>query len=136
VTGFAVDSAVTGAAILAGKMAQRRINQAELAVVEALDQRKKESGANDAENRPGNEAEDRSAEPVASDRELANDRLTVCWLEETAMTHAIKQVLHPYKPLINSPLPLVLTPPLHDVRQKLLFEFPYATKVIDFVLAD
>src|SRR5262249_18984109 len=33
-------------------------------------------------------------------------------------------------------LPLVVAPPLHVVRDVLLFEFPYAADVIDFALAD
>ena len=36
----------------------------------------------------------------------------------------------------RQPLPLVPVPPLHEVRGRLLFEFPYAASVIDFVLTD
>ena len=44
--------------------------------------------------------------------------------------------LGPLKGVINTPLPLVQVPPLQEVRSTLLFEFPYATDVIDFALAD
>ena len=40
------------------------------------------------------------------------------------------------KPAINVALPLAPVPPLHEVRNQLLFEFPYAADVIDFALAD
>ena len=40
------------------------------------------------------------------------------------------------KSVINVALPLVEAPPLHQARNTLLFEFPYAAEVIDFVLAD
>jgi ATP-dependent Lon protease len=48
----------------------------------------------------------------------------------------LREILGPLKGVINVPLPLVEVPPLHQVRSTLLFEFPYAADVIDFVLAD
>jgi hypothetical protein len=48
----------------------------------------------------------------------------------------LKEILGPLKSVINVPLPLVEVPPLHQVRSTLQFEFPYATDVIDFALAD
>ncbi len=42
----------------------------------------------------------------------------------------------PLKAVINKALPIVAAPPLHDARQKLLFEFPYAHDVIDFCMTD
>jgi len=48
----------------------------------------------------------------------------------------MKEIILPLKAAINVALPLVPVPPLHAVRNKLLFEFPYAEHVIDFALAD
>jgi ATP-dependent Lon protease len=48
----------------------------------------------------------------------------------------MKELVGPFKQIINAALPLMLIPPLHEVREKLRFEFPYAEQVIDFALAD
>jgi ATP-dependent Lon protease len=48
----------------------------------------------------------------------------------------LKDILGPLKRVINAALPLVEVPPLHQVRNTLIFEFPYAVDVIDFALAD
>jgi len=48
----------------------------------------------------------------------------------------LKDILGPLKGVVNAALPLVKAPPLHEVRNALLFEFPYAVDVIDFALAD
>ena len=48
----------------------------------------------------------------------------------------LKDILGPLKSVINAALPLVEAPPLHQVRNALMFEFPYALSVIDFALAD
>ncbi|AMA61203.1 AAA family ATPase [Bradyrhizobium sp. CCGE-LA001] len=48
----------------------------------------------------------------------------------------LKDIIGPLKNVINTALPLVLTPALHDARNALMFEFPYAVDVIDFALAD
>jgi ATP-dependent Lon protease len=48
----------------------------------------------------------------------------------------MRELIVPMKAVINTALPLVPVPPLREVRDKLLFEFPYAEQVIDFALAD
>jgi ATP-dependent Lon protease len=48
----------------------------------------------------------------------------------------LKDILSPLKSIINAALPLVKVPPLHEVRNVLVFEFPYAVDVIDLALAD
>ncbi|OSI67453.1 AAA family ATPase [Bradyrhizobium canariense] len=48
----------------------------------------------------------------------------------------LKELLTPFEGVINTPIPLVVTPPLAEVRKALLFEFPYAQNVIDTVLSD
>jgi hypothetical protein len=57
-----------------------------------------------------------------SEREMKNNRL--------------KELLPQFEGVINSALPLVVPPPIEEVRKALLFEFPYAQNVIDTVLAD
>ena len=60
-----------------------------------------------------------------------------CRIEETALKNSkLKDIVGPLKHALNQPLPLVPVPPLHEVRGRLLFEFPYAASVIDFVLGD
>jgi ATP-dependent Lon protease len=48
----------------------------------------------------------------------------------------LKDILGPVKHVLNTALPLVEAPPLHEVRSALLAEFPYAVDAIDFALAD
>ena len=48
----------------------------------------------------------------------------------------LKDILGPLKSVINAALPLVEVPPLYQVRNTLMFEFPYAAEVIDFALVD
>src|SRR5260370_35650551 len=48
----------------------------------------------------------------------------------------LKDILGPLKRVINAALPLVEVSPLHQIRNTLIFEFPYAVDVIDFALAD
>jgi ATP-dependent Lon protease len=63
--------------------------------------------------------------------------LVVCYMGEEALKNPkMKELVGPFKQIINAALPLVLIPPLHEVREKLRFEFPYAEQVIDFALAD
>jgi hypothetical protein len=48
----------------------------------------------------------------------------------------LKDILGPLKSVINAALPLVEVPPLRQVRDTLIFEFPYAVNAIDLALAD
>ena len=68
---------------------------------------------------------------------VADDHLIVCKMDEDAMkSPKMREVTAPLKGIINTALPLVQVPSLHGVRAQLLFEFPYAERVIDFALAD
>ena len=61
----------------------------------------------------------------------------VCRLNETAIKNPkMREFIVSMKAVINTPFLLAPAPPLHEVRNKLLFEFPYAVQVIDFVLAE
>jgi hypothetical protein len=74
-------------------------------------------------------------EPVA---DIQTGRgLVVAHLSADAMKNAkLKDILGPVKHVVNTALPLVEPPPLHEVRSALLAEFPYAVDAIDFALAD
>ena len=77
----------------------------------------------------------RQPEPVADPtpgRGVVVARLSAEDMKNTKL----KDVLAPFKGVINAALPLVEPPPLHDVRNALQFEFPYALAIIDFALAD
>ncbi|EFI53757.1 AAA family ATPase [Afipia sp. 1NLS2] len=67
---------------------------------------------------------------------LPPDHILVCSLPEETTNSSSKNLTRIYTPAINTPLPLALTPPLHEVRSKLLFEFPYAHEAIDAILSD
>jgi ATP-dependent Lon protease len=63
--------------------------------------------------------------------------LVVARLSDDEMKHSkFKDIITPLKGAINQPLPLVEMPPLREVRDALVVEFPYAMNVIDFALAD
>ena len=66
-----------------------------------------------------------------------DDHLIVCKLDEAVMKNPkMRELIAPFKGVINTALPLLPVPPLYEVRAQLLFEFPYAELVIDFALAD
>ena len=61
----------------------------------------------------------------------------VAQLSEKEMKNTrLKALLPQFESVINKALPLIVPPPLKEVRKALLFEFPYAQNVIDTVLAD
>jgi hypothetical protein len=56
--------------------------------------------------------------------------------EKEMKSTRLKELIPQFKDVINVAVPLVVSPPLVEVRKALLFEFPYAQNVIDTVLAD
>jgi ATP-dependent Lon protease len=89
----------------------------------------------EAEDKAAAEASVQVASPAAS----AVPRLhlvVACLSDEQMKNPKLRDILGPLKGAINTALPLVEVPPLHEVRNALLFEFPYAAEVIDFALAD
>jgi ATP-dependent Lon protease len=77
-----------------------------------------------------------SRQIASDDDNLPSNHVIVARLSAEEMkNHRIKEILGSVKYLINLPLPLVAVPPLHEVRSKLMFEFPYAERVIDLVLS-
>jgi hypothetical protein len=126
-------SAAMNAALLGQRMAEHRISAAKAAIRRKIKE--------EQERRESMEAEDR-AEAVEQQAAVVTelipaDHVVVARLSETEMKNIkLKDVIGPLKGVINTPLPLVQTPPLHEARNALLFEFPYAVDVIDFALAD
>jgi hypothetical protein len=63
--------------------------------------------------------------------------LVVARLSEDAMKNVkLREIVGPLKGVINVALPLATVPPLLQVRNALMSDFPYAAEVIDLVLAD
>ncbi|MEH2567137.1 ATPase [Bradyrhizobium sp. AZCC 2289] len=124
-------SAARNAVLIGSGMAKHRI-----AAVKAAARREKEK-----ERRAREEAEKEAAQPLQQGSPSAEvvpaNHLVVARLSREAMKNAkLREILGPLKDIINLPLPLVAVPPLNQVRNTLLYEFPYASDVIDFVLAD
>jgi hypothetical protein len=125
--------AAVNATMLGANMAEHRIAAAKTA---ARRQAKAEE-----ERRAKKEVEEKLAdiEQVSSPRAEAvpEHHLVVAHLSNEEMKNTkLKDILGPLKSIINAALPLVEVPPLHEVRNVLVFEFPYAVDVIDFALAD
>lgn len=127
-------SAARNAELLGHRMAGHRISAAKAAT-----QRKIKD--EEEERRKTREAEDRTTAAehqteTAADA-IAEHHLVVARLSPEEMKNVkLKDILGPMKSVINTPLPLVEVPPLHEARNALLFEFPYAIDVIEFALAD
>lgn len=67
----------------------------------------------------------------------AAHQCVVVRLSEKEMTNVrLRELMPTLKHVINTPLPLIETPPIEQVRATLLFEFPYAAKTIDVLLAE
>lgn len=78
-----------------------------------------------------------AAMPSVPAIEVPPDHVLVCPMSEADMKNPkMREIVTPFKVAINVALPLVPVPPLHQVRNRLLFEFPYATEAIEFALAD
>ncbi|WP_298107948.1 AAA family ATPase, partial [Bradyrhizobium sp.] len=109
-------------------------------VVEAKAEERRWLKAAEQERRERQEAETRTAADHKLQSEVSSvpaNHVMVARLADDQMKGVkIKEVLGPLKGVINVALPLIEPPPLHEVRNALLFEFPYALDVIDFALAD
>lgn len=127
---YADTRALTNARRVAERMARQRIEQAiQMAREQYKDRAEKEKGQQDArEETPLNEDDADDAR---------NGHLVICRLADaTLKSPKMKEIVAPSKAVINQALPIITPPPLHNARQQLLFEFPYAQGVIDFCLTD
>ncbi|SIO66865.1 ATPase family associated with various cellular activities (AAA) [Bradyrhizobium erythrophlei] len=126
-------SAAMNAAFLGSQMAEHRISAAKAAV--------RRKTKEEEERRKKQEAEENTAaaeqQAAAAMEAIPEHHLVVARLSNEEMKNPkLKDILGPLKSVINTALPLVEVPPLHEVRNALVFEFPYAVDVIDFALTD
>jgi hypothetical protein len=129
-------SAAENAIVLGTKTAIHRAAAAEQAVWDLVNLTKNKSS--ETPTIAVEETENVAQAATEGDQAAApQTRVLVCRLsEEQLKSGKLSDIVRPLKRAVNRELPLVALPPLHEVRRQLLFEFPYAAKVIDFVLAD
>ncbi len=124
------DHAITAAYHAGRHMMQWRIalTEATLRKEFAEERQEKEQAAAKAAEQTGSAAEA---------TKVPDDHVLVCSMADSDVKNGkMREVITPLKSAINIALPLAPVPPLHEVRNQLLFEFPYAANVIDFALAD
>ena len=125
--------AATHASALGNLTATRRVEAAEEAMWAKIEAR--------AASQRG-ETEDTDDQPTPRAQVLQvpapgqHQRVVARLSEKEMKNNRLKELLPQFEGVINSALPLVVPPPLEEVRNALLFEFPYAQNVIDTVLAD
>jgi ATP-dependent Lon protease len=125
--------AAVNASVVGRTMAEHRIAEAKTA---AYREAKKEQERRQAKEDEGNAAAPPKVSPHTPEA-LPKHHVVVARLSDAEMRNIkLRDIIEPLKGVINTALPLVKAPPLHEVRNKLLFEFPYAIDVIDFALAD
>jgi ATP-dependent Lon protease len=123
-----VSSAAVAAELLGGQMAKLRIEAAEAAIRYTIQL--------DAQEREA-EAEDKADAFTSTSNAGVENQVVVARLDDAQLKNGkLREIIAPLKTIINTPLPLVAVPPLHEVRQTLIFEFPHAAEVIDFALLD
>jgi hypothetical protein len=128
--------AAINAATLGERMAEARVTAAKASVWRRVEEKEEEKKkAHEALKKA--KAKDASADDSVEADAVPSYHLIVARIDEAQLKNAkLKDVIGPLKSVINVALPLVLAPPLHQVRNALTFEFPYAVHVIDFALAD
>jgi ATP-dependent Lon protease len=125
-------SAAMNATILGQSMAKYRIAAVEAAARRRAEEEKRRK---EEEDEKAAEASQQVSSPAVEG--IPDHHLVVARLSSDEMKNTkLKDILGPLKSVINAALPLVEVPPLHQVRNTLMFEFPYAAEVIDFALAD
>jgi ATP-dependent Lon protease len=116
---------------LGHSLAEHRIDAAEARLWKKIREDSEERG------HAADEANDAASDAPPKHGLVYADHLVICRIDEATMKNPkMKELAVPFKHVINVALPLILVPPLHLVREKLRFEFPYAQHVIDFALAD
>lgn len=129
---YASTSAADNARRLGRSLSRRRVEAAELELTKRYEEREEARMAATARK---SGATERDGEVQAID--TPENCLVVCRMEdETLKNPKMKELVGPLKQIINAALPLILVPALHEVREKLRSEFPYAEQVTDFALAD
>jgi ATP-dependent Lon protease len=102
----------------------------------ALARLRRQHAEQEEERREGS-GRSNSATALTDNGAVPDDHIVVCRLDEdSAGNPKMRELIKPLRSVINTALPLVLTPPLDAARRALMSEFPYAEAVIDFALAD
>jgi hypothetical protein len=125
--------AARNAIYLGGCMAEYRIIAAKAEIRRRIEEEEEERRKEKAEEKAA------SAELAAAPETevVPAGHLVVARVSEAAMKNfKLREVIGPLKGAINTVLPLVEAPPLHEARSTLLFEFPYAIDIVDIALAD
>ena len=127
-------SAAYAADSVGARMAEHRVEAAKASIWKLVEDQAAQEEKKQARQKEANDAEG----PAAPSLDAAPEHhLVVARLGDAQMKNIkLKDIIAPLKPVINVALPLVKPPPLHQAREILMFEFPYALDVIDFVLAD
>jgi ATP-dependent Lon protease len=127
-------SAARNATSLGEGMATYRI-----AAVEAAARRQAEAEEEEHRKEQEDEKAAEASQQVASPTTegIQGHQLVVARLSSDELKNTkLRELLEPLKSVINTALPLVEVPPLHQARDALIFEFPYAVNIIDLALAD
>lgn len=128
-------SAAFAAASIGARLAEHRVRAAQNAIWRQISERDAAELVKAAE--AAESAMDAAQPEAASDAAIPDHHLEIARLSDAAMKNPkLKDIITPLKHVLNTALPLVLAPPLPQARNALMFEFPYANEVIDFVLAD
>lgn len=128
-------SAAANAITLGKRMAIHRIAAAEQAIWDLVDQTKldEQQRAGASTGISGKSGDNATGEVVIA----APGTVLVCTIDDKTLKHGkLMEIVRPLKHVINTGVPLVAAAPLQTVRRQLLFEFPYASAAIDFVLGD
>jgi ATP-dependent Lon protease len=126
-------SAVYAASVIGARMAEYRAAVVKTAVWRQIREREEKQKAKEAADKAGKATQS----AATATNPVPEHHLIVARLSDEQMKNIkLKDIIGPLKSIINTPLPLVVPPPLHQVRNALMFEFPYATDVIDFALTD
>jgi ATP-dependent Lon protease len=125
--------AKVNAQILATLMVRYRIGSAEEAIRSEYEAREEELSKGESET-----ATRQTNEPGQVGAGVDRDHyLVVAKLSDAEMKNPkVREIVAPFRSIVNVPLPLVQSPSLQRVRNALLFEFPYAADIIDFALTD
>jgi ATP-dependent Lon protease len=125
--------AANHASVLGDLTAPRRVEAAEEAIWTKIEER---VATNTAEVQNSEDKLTPQAEVPQSPALRQHQRVIARLSEKEMKNTRLRELLPQFEGIINKSLPMVVPPPLEEVRKALLFEFPHAQNIIDTVLAD
>lgn len=124
-------TAANHASSLGDQAATRRVEAAEATIWTKIEARVAR------QSDKAEDADEQTAARALQSPAVGPNQCVVARLSEREMkAPRVKELLAQYDGVINRALPLIVPPPLEEVRKALLLEFPYAQNVIDTVLGD